>query len=758
MIAVIALLGALIAPGPGESDAEALDGSQFNAGHIISDGVFYNQGAMTESQIDAFLRMKVPTCRAGYTCLKDYRETTFSRAADARCSSYPGGNQSAATIIYLVSQACGINPQVMITLLEKEQALVSDDWPSARQFRSATGYGCPDTAPCDAEYYGFYNQVYNAAHQFKNYQANPGNWRYQAGRNNTIQWHPNAACGASTVFIENQATAALYIYTPYRPNAAALANLYGTGDGCSAYGNRNFWRIFSDWFGSTLMTADLVLAADSSEVWLVVGTKRVRVPDASALESLRPLFPYQTVARSYIDSLTVAGTYNGMIRDPITSEVFLVDAGARHYVPSCELAGSLGFSCAGVTDLLPSQLAKFPVGAPIGPFVKSAASPLVYYVGSGAKRPVATWAIVTALNARVSPHVVAIPDARLASFRTGAPVLGPGSLVKSALSPQIFLVDGTAARIPVGSFDVAAELGSRGWTTEVDSTLASYPVRAGILSTILDCAGATYIGGNGQLTRLTQAASSGLQITAADPMTCGALPRNGLTQDGPLFAKSALAPDVYMISGGVARPIDAMDTLIVLNANRSPVIVTMGVPALSAIPRGAPLLKPGALVKSAASPQVYMVDGTSRLVPVGSFGVAAELGSSGYSTQSNERLAGYTPSSDLLRIVLRCGPSGAFVIGGQGMIWRIADPGGLGLAATLLDPLTCGALPASPTSTPGAFFAKDPNLATVFQLRDGQKRPVTSWDRLLVLNGGAQPTIVPISGPSLATIPTGPPV
>jgi hypothetical protein len=53
------------------------------------------------------------------------------------------------------------------------------------------------------------------------------------------------------LFIENSATAALYNYTPYQPNQAALNNLYGTGDGCSAYGNRNFWRIFNDWFGSS---------------------------------------------------------------------------------------------------------------------------------------------------------------------------------------------------------------------------------------------------------------------------------------------------------------------------------------------------------------------------------------------------------------------------------------------------------------------------------------------------------------------------
>jgi hypothetical protein len=51
------------------------------------------------------------------------------------------------------------------------------------------------------------------------------------------------------VFIENQATANLYIYTPYTPNSAALAAGYGSAP-CGAYGNRNFFLYFSDWFGS----------------------------------------------------------------------------------------------------------------------------------------------------------------------------------------------------------------------------------------------------------------------------------------------------------------------------------------------------------------------------------------------------------------------------------------------------------------------------------------------------------------------------
>lgn len=63
-------------------------------------------------------------------------------------------------------------------------------------------------------------------------------------------YHPDSdRCGGASVTIASAATAALYYYTPYQPNAAALANLYGTGDSCSSYGNRNFWRMYSDWFG-----------------------------------------------------------------------------------------------------------------------------------------------------------------------------------------------------------------------------------------------------------------------------------------------------------------------------------------------------------------------------------------------------------------------------------------------------------------------------------------------------------------------------
>jgi hypothetical protein len=236
--------------------AAALSGSDFNPGNIISDAKFFNGQAMGAGDIQAFLNAKVPSCRSGYTCLKSWTETTGSRPADAMCGAYNGvANETAAQIIYKVGAVCGVSQKVLLVLLQKEQSLVTDTYPSAGQFRSATGFACPDTAPCDAEYYGFYNQVYKAAWQYKRYTNPPGTsafftW-FPVGQTANVRYHPNAACGSSPVVIQNKATAGLYYYTPYQPNATALSNLYGgQSDGCSSYGNRNFWRLYWDWFGN----------------------------------------------------------------------------------------------------------------------------------------------------------------------------------------------------------------------------------------------------------------------------------------------------------------------------------------------------------------------------------------------------------------------------------------------------------------------------------------------------------------------------
>ncbi|TWX40272.1 hypothetical protein ES689_02050 [Frigoribacterium sp. ACAM 257] len=245
------------APAQAAESAEAAvtaDARNFNAGNIISDASFYNAAAMTAEGVQAFLNSRVVTCKGsnGQPCLKDYRSATPARSADAYCAALGGSsNETAASAIVRIGQACGINPQVLLVMLQKEQGLVNSTAPSASAYRIAMGYGCPDTAACDTRYYGFANQVYNAAHQFQRYTKTSSSWSYQPGRTSNILYQANnPGCGTKSVTIANQATANLYIYTPYTPNQAALNAGYGTGDSCSAYGNRNFYLYFTDWFGS----------------------------------------------------------------------------------------------------------------------------------------------------------------------------------------------------------------------------------------------------------------------------------------------------------------------------------------------------------------------------------------------------------------------------------------------------------------------------------------------------------------------------
>jgi hypothetical protein len=216
--------------------AQAADLTQFKPGNMISDALFWNSNAMTAAQIQSFLNDKVPTCRSGYVCLKDYRETTWTSTANPMCSSYPGAaNESAATIIDKVARACGVSQKVLLVMLQKEQGLVTHTWPSTWRYTAALGAGCPDTAACDSDYYGFYNQVRYGAYLLKRYTqpsgTGPGTWwdtRFDlmkpVGRVSSILYSPNTACGTRDVYIENQATHALGAAGAGIVNRVALAD------------------------------------------------------------------------------------------------------------------------------------------------------------------------------------------------------------------------------------------------------------------------------------------------------------------------------------------------------------------------------------------------------------------------------------------------------------------------------------------------------------------------------------------------------
>lgn len=254
---VAVLVGVLIAfmPAADDDSASALSGSDFDPGMIISDEYFYDGAAMSEAEIQRFLENQVGGRCSNSNCLAVYKADTPTRTwSFGTCSTYRGGSgESAARIIFKVQQACSLSAKVILVTLQKEQSLITDRAPTDGVMRKAMGYACPDTSNCDSAYYGFFNQIFAAGRQLTWYGNPEGSFTsIKVGQVNQIRYNPNAGCGTKDVHVKNRATAALYYYTPYTPNAPALNNLYGVGDGCSAYGNRNFWRMYTDWFGNTV--------------------------------------------------------------------------------------------------------------------------------------------------------------------------------------------------------------------------------------------------------------------------------------------------------------------------------------------------------------------------------------------------------------------------------------------------------------------------------------------------------------------------
>jgi uncharacterized protein with LGFP repeats len=276
-------------------ESTAIKATDFQAGRIIDDGVFYNPNTMSVQEIQTHLDKYSASCDmwgtqaigygrkingvavnpnvtrreyarmmreagrsdyhdAPYVCISKYYENPTTHKTNFDTNAVPEeGMISAAQIIYDAAHKYTINPQVLLVMLKKESYVWGDTWPLKNEYNTVMGYACPDNAPCDSAYFGFYNQVMKAAWQLNYYKEHIYSYGYYPYMTNNILYSPDRSCGSKSVYLENVATTSLYIYTPYTPNDAALANYPGTAT-CGSYGNRNFFMYFSEWFGSTFAT------------------------------------------------------------------------------------------------------------------------------------------------------------------------------------------------------------------------------------------------------------------------------------------------------------------------------------------------------------------------------------------------------------------------------------------------------------------------------------------------------------------------
>ena len=261
-----------------------------NYNNVISDQVFDNYQSMSASQINTFLNRFPNSCISPKNGYSFTNPTGYSINPTTHKGSFSyGSNVSAGTVISNVAQAYHINPQVLLTTMQKEEGMVRGDGPygcSALAFSATMGYNCTDsgtashdytgvqmyvkngvavnsvnnTCVASKSYVGFSRQVTNAAWllTFARHRSEGQNtWyaHYQAGWDNSddlgfcysgpMTQGTHAVCpsgsaayydGYSTidgtaVHMDNGATASLYFYTPHK------------------HGQLLFFNTFAGWFG-----------------------------------------------------------------------------------------------------------------------------------------------------------------------------------------------------------------------------------------------------------------------------------------------------------------------------------------------------------------------------------------------------------------------------------------------------------------------------------------------------------------------------
>jgi hypothetical protein len=265
LVATLLTLGCLILSLPSKAYA-SYDGQR-----IIDDALFLDANRMSEADIQQFLT-NMGGGIANMTFLFDCASTGSSSAAYYANAGAPCGQYvKASSIIYYASQIYGINPQVTLATMQKEQSLVTAVNPTSWQVNQAMGFGCPDSGGCSATS-GFLYQIDNGVWTLRfhmerargnlDYWFHATSWVCGTTKNyyspslypyQNVNFYDDNGIMYRTHYISNPSTSSFYCYTPHAyNNPQGLYGLPAYGTSGKYYsGSYNFVRYFELWFGST---------------------------------------------------------------------------------------------------------------------------------------------------------------------------------------------------------------------------------------------------------------------------------------------------------------------------------------------------------------------------------------------------------------------------------------------------------------------------------------------------------------------------
>lgn len=457
-----------------EARAQAVLDSGFNPNNIISDAEMLDVYSLSLTEIQNFLQEK-GSYLASYQTLSAYGElkTAAEIIYDAARNNYDckdvilSDSPTEAERKLKCRTITTINPKVLLVLLQKEQSLIQNPSPTQKALDEATGYGCPTGQTCNPYWKGFGKQVNSAALQFAAYMKNPNSYGFrnsityiakdarsmlksvtravQDGDYNSIVSNP----GFMTITIENQATAALYNYTPHVYN-----------------GNFNFYRLYNSYFpkSNNNITALKLIYPDGSilklegdpGIWLIEqGKRRPFLNYSSFISRFNPrqvITTNKTILDTYPVGENIKFPNYSLVQTP-DKKIYLLAGNEKRPFDSLTTFRAIGFNTEELEQATETELAGYAIGKEInasstyvtGALLQNIKTGGVYYVENGTKAPLLDRAFLTQKykDKKIMPATTAVLD----KYLTIEPMLfDNGTLLKSESFPTVYLISNGTKR------------------------------------------------------------------------------------------------------------------------------------------------------------------------------------------------------------------------------------------------------------------------------------------------------------------------
>lgn len=452
LIVAVLLFSTLL---PNVSIAQAIDTS-FDPNKLIDDKVFADTQTFGGAEgIQKFLQSKnsvlANTSPEFLTKLKEPTVTMLKTALEDPHPSLPR-LRTAAELIWDVAQSSGMNPQVVLVTLQKEQGLVTtrqNDDPARlqRALDFAMGFDCPDDTGCGALFPGFYYQLFGnvdatgnrylgaAKSLMKSFNVPEGRGPVINGKvakvgdiielGNTLGGY-DGVLERQTVMLQNRATAALYRYTPHVFN-----------------GNYNFQKYFSQWF--KYANGTIMKLANDTATYIIQNGSRLMLPQFVAQARGLDMTKIITVSPTEVESYPVGPVYG-----PADNTIVVVTGDAQKYVfidnikhpVSDFVIGQRKLNVATTLTISPAESQLFTSGDVLTPsdgtVIKAQSKPEVYLVDGGKLK---LYSAFTFNQRKAAKQVQLVSDGEVSTYpKQGFVAPLDGTLIKAQNDGAIFEV------------------------------------------------------------------------------------------------------------------------------------------------------------------------------------------------------------------------------------------------------------------------------------------------------------------------------